>query len=411
MKKGHYPSFYQIQEEQFKRINQDANAFWLVLLKSTGIFFLMTFIVFGIVNYKYLLAQFKDLKNSIRGVDYEMYFKDSDNDGMTDFWEEENRLDINKDDSLLDMDKDKVDNITEFILGTNPNEIDSDKDGWSDGEEIDNHYYPNGLGRSDVDQDGVYDWWEKKFNLSDLNAKDAKKDLDNDGLNNYGEFLCNTNPLDEDFDNNGILDGEESACQNKIKQINNSQEDPDQDGLTTVSEKFYGTNPDKSDSDQDGYDDFQELTRGYNPIGEGTIKGKIIIDAIDLNSAVIWSDEFEYDSLDRELKKGIVHDSSSAFPKTRGNVLLASLGFFIEKDNDALEHINEIKKGDQVILEIELGEENIKEVIYEVGYLKKVNKNDTLIKRDFEGYELTIVSKVGENDMDKVYLVKAYLKE
>lgn len=45
--------------------------------------------------------------------------------------------------------------------------------------------------------------------------------------------------------------------------------DSDQDSLPDDIEKRIGTNPFKADSDGDSYSDYEEITNGYNPLGEG----------------------------------------------------------------------------------------------------------------------------------------------
>jgi len=62
---------------------------------------------------------------------------DSDNDGMTDVWEEQYELNIyNADDAGLDNDEDTLTNLKEFELGTNPLLTDTDGDGHSDAKEV-----------------------------------------------------------------------------------------------------------------------------------------------------------------------------------------------------------------------------------------------------------------------------------
>ncbi len=62
-------------------------------------------------------------------------------------------------------------------------------------------------------------------------------DADTDGLNAFYEFLCGTNPRDDDSNNNGIPDG---------------LEDYDGDGLNNGDEQLRGAHPLLPDSDDDG---------------------------------------------------------------------------------------------------------------------------------------------------------------
>ncbi len=38
-----------------------------------------------------------------------------------------------------------------------------------------------------------------------------------------------------------------------------------------AAEQLYGTDPNKPDTDGDGYLDGEEVTNGYNPLGEGAL--------------------------------------------------------------------------------------------------------------------------------------------
>ncbi len=63
---------------------------------------------------------------------------DSDGDGMSDEYENENNLDPNDAaDAAADADQDGLSNLEESLLGTNPNASDSDGDGVSDKDELD----------------------------------------------------------------------------------------------------------------------------------------------------------------------------------------------------------------------------------------------------------------------------------
>lgn len=61
---------------------------------------------------------------------------DTDNDGMSDAWEDDNDLVVGVDDGGLDPDGDGLNNRDEFDAGTDPQERDSDGDGFGDGSEV-----------------------------------------------------------------------------------------------------------------------------------------------------------------------------------------------------------------------------------------------------------------------------------
>ena len=64
--------------------------------------------------------------------------KDSDGDGMGDYYETLHGLDKDKDDADLDLDGDTLSNIDEFADGTDPDKRDTDGDGLDDGVETGN---------------------------------------------------------------------------------------------------------------------------------------------------------------------------------------------------------------------------------------------------------------------------------
>jgi hypothetical protein len=75
-------------------------------------------------------------------------------------------------------------------------------------------------------------------------------DPDEDGLNNYYEFLASTNPYSADTDRNGTTDADE---------------DYDGDKLTNIEEQQYSINPSEPDSDDDGLTDLFEVQQALDP--------------------------------------------------------------------------------------------------------------------------------------------------
>jgi hypothetical protein len=80
--------------------------------------------------------------------------------------------------------------------------------------------------------------WAKRHH-----AKGARRDPDDDGLSNWGEFRSHTSPQRADSDKDGTGDGEE---------------DRDRDGLDNGSEEDAGTDPRRRDTDRDGTTDGAE---------------------------------------------------------------------------------------------------------------------------------------------------------
>jgi len=195
-------------------------------------------------------------------------FKDSDSDGMPDFWEDLHGLDKHDPtDAGLDGDNDGLTNLEEFNAGTHPGNPDSDHDDLTDGEE--QHTYGTDPATSDTDGDGLPDGVEVYLSGSDpLNA-----DSDGDGLSDGDEVIVRgTDPLNPDTDSDGMWDGwEVSWGLNPL--ADDSFLDGDADGLTNLEEYQYGTDPTLADTDGDGLSDGAEVhthaTDPTNPDTEG----------------------------------------------------------------------------------------------------------------------------------------------
>jgi LPXTG-site transpeptidase (sortase) family protein len=175
----------------------------------------------------------------------------------------------------LDPDNDGLNNLLEFKYKTHPLDVDTDKDGISDGKEISSGDNPNGMGKMDSDYDGMPNQWERRMGLNPYNDQDARFDNDSDGLANYEEYKHGTDPYNPDTDQDGYKDGEEiknGYNPNGEGKLDTDEDgDMDSDGLKNIEEYKYGTDPLNKDTDGDGYNDGQEVKAGYNPVGEGRI--------------------------------------------------------------------------------------------------------------------------------------------
>jgi len=235
------------------------------------------------------------------------YPTDVDGDGMHDPWEQENGLDITRNDANEDPDGDGLTNIEEFELGTSPMKKDTDGDYFSDGDEVQAGTNPldptshPGSGdpepNTDNDNDGMDDDWEQ-LNSLDKTRNDAAEDPDNDGLSNLEEFRKGTNPQKADTDGDGFKDGEEvQAGSDPLDPLStpplppdpnpdtdgdgmpndweeqhglnpnadDSADDPDGDDFTNLEEFQNGTDPNKADTDGDTYSDGDEDEAGTDP--------------------------------------------------------------------------------------------------------------------------------------------------
>lgn len=91
---------------------------------------------------------------------------------------------------IADPDGDSLTNAEEQFYGTNPNQADTDSDGYNDGEEVRAGYDPLGPGKLDSDNDGFPDPDEREFGTDPFNP-----DTDGDGYNDGTEIQNGYNPL------------------------------------------------------------------------------------------------------------------------------------------------------------------------------------------------------------------------
>lgn len=98
--------------------------------------------------------------------------------------------------AVVDTDNDGLSDEREAYFYTDPNNPDTDGDGYLDGEEIDQGFSPhagNGakIGDFDYDGDGLHDWLEMWFG-SDI----GKEDTDGDGFTDFHEVMAGYDPID-----------------------------------------------------------------------------------------------------------------------------------------------------------------------------------------------------------------------
>ncbi len=187
-------------------------------------------------------------------VNSEYLTRDTDFDGLNDFYENLSRT--NPQDP--DTDGDGLSDFYEWRFGTNLTNDDTDGDGLSDSDEIMIGSDPISLW--DTDSDGLLDvqeFW--------LNSDPTKNDTDDDRASDFQEVLGNSSLLDPDTDDDFMLDGMDYALL-----CDPNDRDTDDDGLTDGEEIIYGTNPTLSDTDGDGAIDGLEVELWLDPLDNDT---------------------------------------------------------------------------------------------------------------------------------------------
>ena len=203
---------------------------------------------------------------------------DSDDDDLTDGEETSSTPATdpntpNDEQNVVDSDDDGLTDTEEGVLGTDPNDPDTDGDGLLDGEEV-NTYKTDPLD-ADTDGDTLSDGRE----VLKIGSNPKKKDTDKDGLKDGQEVKrYKTNPLKKDTDGDGLKDKVEiKGTANKAWgkcPTNPKRKDSDRDGLTDREEiKRYGTDPCTKDTDRGGASDGKEVRAGSDPLDPRSTPG------------------------------------------------------------------------------------------------------------------------------------------
>jgi hypothetical protein len=186
--------------------------------------------------------------------------------------------------NVLDSDMDGLGNDLELIIGSDPNDADSDDDGLIDGEESNPTLDSDGDGLKnpwdvDSDNDGLFDGTERGKDCShaatDVSLGHCRADAD------AGATV--TAVLNADTDDGGVRDGSEDF--NLDGAVDSGETDPtagqgaddagvsdgDNDGLSDGIEAFLGSDPADGDSDDDGLLDGDEANPGDDHDGDGSV--------------------------------------------------------------------------------------------------------------------------------------------
>ena len=189
-----------------------------------------------------------------------------------------------------DSDFDGLSDDQEVVEGTNPFLADTDGDGISDFDELnDAPASDTDPLLADTDGDGLLDGDEALFGFNPAvfdtdgnGTADGAEDSDSDQLTDAQElYLTFTDPLVADTDGDGLDDAFEdrdldglTALQEATNGTSDLSADSDGDGLSDLEELSLGTTPTLSDSDGDGLSDYVEITiTGTDPLvaGQGAL--------------------------------------------------------------------------------------------------------------------------------------------
>ncbi|MCM1508761.1 MAG: EndoU domain-containing protein [Ruminococcus flavefaciens] len=136
-------------------------------------------------------------------------------------------------------------------------------------------YSINWIDKTDTDNDGITDVYEKYYFETDP----TNPDTDGDGLpDGYEVYYLGTDPKKADSDDNGISDGDEDFDNDGLSNFREyelgtdpNNADSDNDGLTDSEEvNTYNTDPLKYDTDDDGVSDGDEIALGLDPTNAAT---------------------------------------------------------------------------------------------------------------------------------------------
>ena len=269
-------------------------------------------------------------------------------------------------DLKIDIDRDGLRLMDEYTYNTDPHNADTDKDGYTDGQEITNGYSPVGSGKIDANKNALPDTWENE--LAGGLISDVHEDIDMDGLSYEDEYL-------------------------------------------------FGTDPKIADSDHDGFFDGREIQNGYDPVapGDARIAVTISIDKISVTAPVVLSKNEDEKTLLSDLTYGVVHYPDTPMPGQRGNTYIAghssNYAWSEGAYNYIFKNLNDLAIGDVITIKLLL--HNKKEVIYRYAVTSNeiVLPDDERIFAQTQQKELTLTTcwPIGSNT--KRVMIKAEFQD
>ena len=230
---------------------------------------------------------------------------DTDDDGLNDGWEVKYNGSSGVDPLVpasiselnSDIDIDDLSLSGEEDANTDPEHVDTDRDGLTDGYEVGVGLNASNL---DTDDDGLNDAWEVKYDRSfgvdpliPASISELNSDIDIDGLSLSEEEELGTDPENGDSDGDGLTDGYEVEVELNANSIDTDGDglndgwevkyngssgvnplvpasvselnsDIDIDGLSLSEEEDANTDPEHVDTDRDRLTDSYEVGVGLN---------------------------------------------------------------------------------------------------------------------------------------------------
>jgi clumping factor A len=232
-------------------------------------------------------------------------------------------------DDCGDMDNDGLSDATEGVIGTKPDDADSDDDGVKDGDEpgfaddTDGDGTINALD-PDSDDDGLYDGTELGLPCDGPGTEPGSTHCIADG----DAGATTTDPLDADTDDGGVRDGSEDVDHDGEQDAtetdptaghgadDGSLDDSDDDDLTNDEEEAIGTDPMDGDSDDDGVIDGDEVNPSDDADGDGLINA---LDPDSDNDGLYDGTEVGLDCGDAATDASKMHCIADADPDTVTN--------------------------------------------------------------------------------------------
>lgn len=192
------------------------------------------------------------------GIAVFRFVEDTDQDGMSDFWETDCFGDLSQT-ATGDFDGDGLCNWGEYLIAGNPCTNDADGDMLTDYAEV--WTYRTQPLNSDTDFDGRSDYAEINGTDGTAATDPLDADCDDDNLPDGAEVANSTDPHNPDSDGDGMPDGWE--VQNGLSPtVANAGNDADSDSLSNFAEYQNGSKADHPDTDGDGLNDGDEITAG-----------------------------------------------------------------------------------------------------------------------------------------------------